>query len=142
MQQEQIDNIRDFNRFYAKVIGLLDRTYLNSAYSLAEVRALREIFVNPDCTANSILTVLGLDKGYLSRILKVFERKKIIIKTRSSIDKRTIYLTLTDLGKREFMQLDDKANQQIQEAFANISEEEYQTLISSMKNIRAILDKK
>lgn len=142
MEQAQIDDIRAFNRFYAKVIGLLDKTYLNSAYSLAEVRVLREIAVNPDCTANDILTVLGLDKGYLSRILKSFEKKKMIIKTRSTTDKRTILLALTELGKKEFTILDDKANLQVGEAFAAISDSEYEMLIYSMQTIRNILDKK
>ena len=141
MEQAQIDEIRDFNRFYAKVIGLLDKTYLNSDYSLAEVRVLREISINPQCGANDILYALGLDKGYLSRILKSFERKKLISKIRSTTDKRAIHLTLTDLGKREFEILDEKANEQVSNAFAQVSEGEYEKLIHSMKTIRTILNK-
>ena len=53
MKQEQINDIRDFNRFYAKVIGLLDKTYVNSDYSLAEVRVLREIYYHSDITAKN-----------------------------------------------------------------------------------------
>jgi putative acetyltransferase len=65
MSQEQLNGVRDFNRFYAKVIGLLDKTYLNSAYLLVEVRVMWEIMLHPNCTANDILQALGLDKHAL-----------------------------------------------------------------------------
>jgi DNA-binding MarR family transcriptional regulator len=139
MKQEQINDIRDFNRFYAKVIGLLDKTYLNSHYSLAEVRVLNEIFHHSDITANDILTILGLDKGYLSRILKTFEKKKMVIKKRSNTDGRAMNLALTDSGKTEFLTLDAAVIAQVNQAFSNLSDEDYDTLIKSMKTIKSIL---
>lgn len=141
MKKEQIENIRDFNRFYAKVIGLLDKTYLNSDYSLAEVRVLAEIYYHSDITSNDILATLGLDKGYLSRILGAFEKKKMVAKTRSEFDGRVMNLALTDLGKTEFLKLDNAVIQQVSQAFSNISDEEYALLMNSMKTIKGILNK-
>ncbi len=142
MKQEHIENIRAFNRFYAKVIGVLDKTYLNSEYSLAEVRVLREIYNHSDITANDILTILELDKGYLSRILKSFEKKKIVAKKQSAFDGRVMNLTLTDLGKAEFHKLDDAVILQVSQAFSNISDADYEKLMESMKTIKTILIKK
>jgi DNA-binding MarR family transcriptional regulator len=142
MKQEQIENIRIFNRFYSKVIGLLDKTYLNSAYSIAEVRVICEISCHSNLTANDILTTLGLDKGYLSRILKTFEKQKLITKERSTTDGRVMYLKLTELGQLEFEKLDKGAATQVSEAFGGLSETDYTTLIDSMKTIKSILIKK
>jgi DNA-binding MarR family transcriptional regulator len=142
MKLEQINDIRNFNRFYSKVIGLLDKTYLNSAYSIAEVRVICEISCHSTITANDILTTLGLDKGYLSRILKSFEKKKLIIKERSATDGRVMYLKLTELGRSEFEKLDKGAATQVSQAFGGLSEADYNTLIESMKTIKTILIKK
>jgi DNA-binding MarR family transcriptional regulator len=142
MKQEQIEDIRNFNRFYSKVIGLLDKTYLNSAYSIAEVRVICEISCHSNLTANDILTTLGLDKGYLSRILKTFEKQKLITKERSTTDGRVMYLKLTELGQLEFEKLDKGAATQVSEAFGGLSETDYTTLIDSMKTIKSILIKK
>jgi DNA-binding MarR family transcriptional regulator len=142
MKQEQIEDIRIFNRFYSKVIGLLDKTYLNSAYSIAEVRVICEISCHSSLTANDILTTLGLDKGYLSRILKTFEKQKLITKERSTTDGRVMYLKLTELGQLEFEKLDKGAATQVSEAFGGLSETDYTTLIDSMKTIKSILIKK
>lgn len=142
MKLEQINDIRNFNRFYSKVIGLLDKTYLNSAYSIAEVRVICEISCHSTVTANDILTTLGLDKGYLSRILKSFEKKKLITKERSATDGRVMYLKLTELGRSEFEKLDKGAATQVSQAFGGLSEADYNTLIESMKTIKTILIKK
>jgi DNA-binding MarR family transcriptional regulator len=142
MKLEQINDIRNFNRFYSKVIGLLDKTYLNSAYSIAEVRVICEISCHSTVTANDILTTLELDKGYLSRILKSFEKKKLITKERSATDGRVMYLKLTELGRSEFEKLDKGAATQVSQAFGGLSEADYNTLIESMKTIKTILIKK
>lgn len=142
MKQEQINEIRDFNRFYAKVIGLLDKTYLNSPYSLAEVRVLNEIYHRPAIVANDILITLGLDKGYLSRILKSFEKKNLITKKPSTTDGRAMYLTLTELGHIEFEKLDTGANSQVSQAFSGLTEKDYLRLIENMKTIKSILQQK
>lgn len=142
MKQEQIDEIRDFNRFYAKVIGLLDKTFLNSEYSLTEVRVLLEIYKQSGILANDIMNSLQIDKGYLSRILKKFEKKQMITKKQSDTDRRAIYLELTEFGKKEFLEVDTATNLQIDTIFSHFSEAEQQTLIESMDKIKSILQGK
>ncbi|TAH21593.1 MAG: MarR family transcriptional regulator [Cytophagales bacterium] len=142
MKQEQIDEIRDFNRFYAKVIGLLDKTFLNSEYSLTEVRVLLEIYKQSGILANDIMNSLQIDKGYLSRILKKFEKKQMITKKQSDTDRRAIYLELTEFGKKEFLEVDTATNLQIDTIFSHFSEAEQQTLIENMNKIKNILQKK
>jgi DNA-binding MarR family transcriptional regulator len=139
MKQEQVDKIREFNRFYATFIGLLDKSYLNSDYSLAEVRVMFEIYRYKEITANDILTTLRLDKGYLSRILKTFEKKKMLVKMRSLSDGRALNLALTNLGKEEFLKIDNAVIQHIKEIYAILSDEEYEKLIKSMQTIKNIL---
>lgn len=141
MKLEQIEAIRDFNRFYTQVIGVLDKTYLNSPYSLVEVRVLREISLRPSITANEIMATLGLDKGYLSRILKAFDRKGLVSKTQCTQDGRVFWLTLTEAGKAEVQSLDAKASRQVAEAFANLQSPDYEALLDSMKHIKEILQK-
>lgn len=142
MNIEQINQIRDFNRFYARLIGLLDKTYLNSAYSLAEVRVLHEIYHHDEITANDILATLQIDKGYLSRILKSFEKKKMVLKKRSTEDGRALKLTLTALGETELLMIDQAASTQVNLTFSDLSEDEFEILIASMRTIKEILKDK
>jgi DNA-binding MarR family transcriptional regulator len=139
MKQEQINEIRDFNRFYAKMIGLLDKTFLDSEYSLTEVRVLLEVYKQSGILANDIMNTLQIDKGYLSRILKKFKKKKMITKKQSDTDGRAIYLELTQFGKKEFLEVDNATNLQIDTIFSHFSEAEQQTLIESMSTIKSIL---
>lgn len=142
MNLEQINQIRDFNRFYARLIGLLDKTYLNSAYSLAEVRVLHEIYHHDEITANDILATLQIDKGYLSRILKSFEKKKMVLKKRSTEDGRALKLTLTALGETELLMIDQAASTQVNLTFSDLSADEFEILIASMRTIKEILKDK
>lgn len=142
MKTEQIENIRDFNRFYAKVIGVLDKTYMDSSYSLAEARILREIFLQPDITAQEILHILELDKGYLSRILKTFEKKKLLLKKQSETDGRFFNLSLTAEGEAEFLKIDNLVIEQIKRTFSPLTENEYEQLYNSMVTIKNILQRK
>lgn len=141
MKDEHIQAVRDFNRFFAELLGLLDKTYLKSVYSLAEARVLRELYILPNQTANSIQTTLSLDKGYLSRILESFEKKKLITRKKSDEDGRALLLNLTTLGKREFLKIDSATNKQVEQTFVNLTEKEYQLVIKSMTTIKTILDK-
>jgi DNA-binding MarR family transcriptional regulator len=71
---DTIAEIRSFNRFYTRWVGALERHHLGSSFSLAEVRVLYELAHRPGLIAREIIQQLGLDAGYLSRMLKRFER--------------------------------------------------------------------
>jgi len=78
MKSQFIKEIRAFNRFYTNIIGLLDKHILNSNYSLPEVRIMFELYHNAGLTASDITSLIDIDKGYLSRILKDFQKNKLI----------------------------------------------------------------
>lgn len=73
---DPVEHIRAFNRFYTRRIGVLERGYLESPFSLAEARVLYELAHRADSTAAQIASDLGLDPGYLSRILR--DRKRVV----------------------------------------------------------------
>src|SRR6266853_1480142 len=97
-----IAEVRQFNRFYTRCLGLLDRQLLDSPFTLTEVRVLYELAHRKSTTASAIAADLALDLGYLSRILKAFERRRYIKRERSSTDSRQYQIRLTQLGRRRF----------------------------------------
>jgi DNA-binding MarR family transcriptional regulator len=141
MVKKEIDEIRDFNRFYTSILGLLDEHILHSDYSLPEGRVLLELAKHKSLTANQIVNTLNLDKGYLSRILRSFEQKGLIEKTRCTKDGRAAYLSLTSFGAEEFKKLNTKSNKQISDILSALSDEERNTLLHNMREIKAILEK-
>ena len=105
MNIQHIKELRAFNRFYTNIIGLLDMHILNSDYSLPEVRVMYELYHNTALTASDIITQFDIDKSYLSRILKKFEKNNLIRKVDSKTDKRAVVLHLSAKGKKEFENL-------------------------------------
>src|SRR5215217_619784 len=100
--QEIIDRIRSFNRFYTNIIGLLDQHFLDSPFSLTEGRVLYEICNTEGCSAKKVRAKLMIDEGYLSRILDSFIRRGLIKKTPSPSDGRLRIIVPTEKGKQEF----------------------------------------
>lgn len=131
--------MRAFNRFYTGIIGLLDRHILHSRYSLPEVRILFEVYYHEQFTAKDLQEIIRIDKGYLSRILSLFEEKKLITRKRSKKDGRARYLVLTKKGKSEFEILNRASHEQIREILLPLRKEESKRLIRHMKEIQKIL---
>src|SRR3569833_2596029 len=100
---EQIARVRAFNRDYTRRIGVLAEGLLNSPYSLTEVRVMYEIAHRSGVTAAELADELDLDRGYLSRLLKGFETKKLLAKAASPNDGRRQHLRLTPAGLRVFV---------------------------------------
>ena len=142
MKPRYIKEIRAFNRFYTNIIGLLDRHILNSSYSLPEVRIMFELYHNAGLTASDIIALIDIDKGYLSRILKNFEKNKLISKVSSPTDKRTAVLQLTAKGKKEFEVLNNSSDRQVETIFKNLSQKECDDLIQKMLEIQQLLNRK
>src|SRR2546428_3975527 len=97
--------VRRFNRFYTKQIGLLHEGYLESPFSLSEVRVLYELAHREKPTAAELGRDPGLDAGYLSRILRGFERRHLVERTASKADGRQSHLALTKRGRAAFAPL-------------------------------------
>lgn len=139
LDQELIDRIRGFNRFYTNIIGLLDQHFLDSPFSLTEGRVLYEICNTDDCSAKKIRESIVIDEGYLSRILDNFVKRGLIEKTRSQTDGRLWLILPTEKGKREFASLNDNSNRLIAQMIKNLSPQECTELIQKMERIREIL---
>ena len=139
--QEMIDNIRSFNRFYTNIIGLLDQHFLDSPFSLTEGRILYEICNTEACSAKKIRENILVDEGYLSRILDAFVKRGLIKKTRSSADGRLWLIAPTDKGRREFASLNDNSNRLIAQLIEKLSVEERTDLLNKMEGIRTLLEK-
>jgi DNA-binding MarR family transcriptional regulator len=139
--QELIDRIRSFNRFYTNVIGLLDQHFLDSPFSLTEGRVLYEICNTEECSAKKIRENIIIDEGYLSRILEGFVKRDLIQKTRSPKDGRLRIIVPTEKGIREFSKLNDNSHQLISRLIEKLSAEERAELLNRMEGIRALLEK-
>ena len=137
--QEWIDKIRSFNRFYTNIIGLLDQHYLDSPFSLTEGRVLYEICNTAECSAKKIREKILIDEGYLSRILDKFSKRALIRKSPSSKDGRLRIILPTEKGKREFSNLNDNSNQLISQLIEKLSEKERAELVGTMDRIHELL---
>src|SRR5437868_1366147 len=98
--EERVRAVRRFNRFYTRKIGVLKDGLLGSPLSLTEGRVLYELAQRERSTASELAQELGLDSGYLSRMLKSFAAKGVVTKDASKSDGRQIILTLTDRGRQ------------------------------------------
>ena len=137
--QELIERIRSFNRFYTNIIGLLDQHFLDSPFSLTEGRILYEIRNTEDCSAKKIREKIGIDEGYLSRILDAFRKKNLITKTPSLEDRRLHIIKLTEKGRNEFSSLNDHSNKLISQIIEKLSEEEREEFVGMTDRIRELL---
>src|SRR5690348_17402185 len=94
--------VRQFNRFYTRQIGVLNRGFLDSRFSLTDVRVLYELRHHDRLTASALGQELALDAAYLSRILREFAREGLLVKRPSKSDRRRTHLRLTAKGRRVF----------------------------------------
>src|SRR4051812_48668832 len=106
LQNTQPDAVRSFNRFYTKHIGLLHKSYLDSPFSLAEMRVLYELAHRDRPTAGELCQELNLDAGYLSRMLQSFTKHGYITRKASKDDKRQQHVSLTSRGRNVFTPFD------------------------------------
>ena len=137
---EAIDIIRGFNRRYTRQLGLLDNGLLGSEFTLTEARVLYELANCEESTATQIAGELGLDLGYMSRLIKKFARRRYIKRTRSPVDARQSRLQLTERGRAVFDPLDRAARQQIAEMIAPLVPEQRSLLLSAMQSVQRLLE--
>ena len=135
---KQVNAIRAFNRFYTRKIGVLDGM-ASSPFSLAEARVLYELANRRLPTATDIRKELGLDAGYVSRILRDFERRKFVTRERSKTDERQRFLSLTSEGRNAFAPLDARSNRDVAAMLEDLSPAEGEQLVHSVQTVRRLL---
>jgi DNA-binding MarR family transcriptional regulator len=137
--KDQIAIVRSFNRFYTRQIGLLDEGLLKSPFSLTEVRVLYELAHRDGLTAADLRRDLGLDAGYLSRLLKNFETQGLVIRTPSSTDARQTALALTPDGREAFEPLNQASQDEIGAMLGGLSDRERERLVKAMTLVQRLL---
>jgi DNA-binding MarR family transcriptional regulator/GNAT superfamily N-acetyltransferase len=135
----RVQMVRRFNRFYTRQIGLLQEGLLKSRFSLTEVRVLYELAHREKPTAVELCKELGLDPGYLSRILRSFEKQKLIEKTSSDTDARQVLLSLTANGRRSFQPLDTRSNEEVAGMLKKLPGDSQDRLLQAMRSIERML---
>ena len=128
-----ISAVRAFNRFYTRQIGVLREGLLKSPFSLAEVRVLYEIAHRRQPSATELCEELGLDPGYLSRILRGLEKRGLVSKSPSRQDGRQSLLGLTARGRKIFATLDERQNQEVATLLQALSPAERAQLAEAMR---------
>ncbi len=132
----QVAAIRDFNRFYTQQIGLLEEGLLKSAFSLTEARVLYELAHRDGLTATDVGRDLGLDAGYLSRLLKKFEARGFLTRSPSGEDARQAILTLTSAGRDAFEPLNKASYDEIAALLTAIPSKGRGKLLAAMTTIQ------
>ena len=131
--------MRRFSRFYTGVIGALQEGLLQSEFSLTEARVLYELANRDGVTASTLGRDLGLDAGYLSRILQRFAQDGLLARTVSEADRRQSVLALTDAGRAAFAPLDARSREQVGTMLASLPEPAQAAVVSSMARIETLL---
>lgn len=135
----QVSAVRAFNRFYTKRIGALNEGLLRSPFSLTEMRVLYELAHREKPTAGELAAELGLDAGYLSRILTAFAAQGLIARAKSGEDGRRRPLTLTEKGRKTFAPFDRRSSEEVGALLAALEPPSRRRLIEAMRTIERLL---
>ena len=135
----QIAAIRKFNRFYTREIGLLDEGLAGSSFSLTEARVLFELARVEQLAASDLSRGLGLDPGYLSRILKRFEARGLIKRVASEQDGRRAVLTITDVGRAAFRPLEQASSDEVARLLERVPAASRAELVKSLSRAEQLL---
>jgi len=136
---DQIEQVRRFNRFYTRHIGLLSEGLLESEFSLTEARVLYELAHRSPIIAADLGRDLGLDAGYLSRLLKRFSSRGLIARTGSEGDRRQAMLSLTDAGRAAFAPLNSASAAQVASMLSGLPASEREQLVQAMQVVERLM---
>lgn len=131
--------VRQFNRFYTRQIGVLRKTYLDSPYSLGEMRVLYELAHGERFTASDIARALDLDAGYLSRLLRNFEKRGLISRKTSTKDARQSHLALTIRGRKLFAPMEERSQHDAGAMLDKLKPSQQAQIVAAMTSIETLL---
>lgn len=137
--ETRVGEFRRFNRFFTRRIGVLREGLLHGPYSLAEARVLFELARGDDVSASELSHELGLDPGYLSRILVRFERGGLLDRVASESDGRRRLLRLTAAGENTFAELDRRSREEVSGMLEDIPERDQRRLFEATRTIEEVL---
>jgi len=135
----RVEAMRRFNRFYTRRIGVLEEGLLRSPFSLTEARVIYELAHHGQATATPLAQELGLDAGYLSRILRSFEQRGLIEREASSTDGRQLLIQLSPDGENAFARLNADSRKQLTALLGTLPEVAQERLLGAMQVIEEVL---
>ncbi|MBR0711965.1 bifunctional helix-turn-helix transcriptional regulator/GNAT family N-acetyltransferase [Bradyrhizobium liaoningense] len=139
---DHIAAVRAFNRFYTRKLGVLDQHLGRTPFSLSEARVLYELAHRDDLAAKEIGIELGLDPGYLSRIVQSFDEKGLITRKPLPADRRQYQLSLTAKGRQTFAKLNLSSQNEVAAMLAQLSAGDATQLTQAMATIEAVLEQR
>lgn len=139
MDKTQLAQIRQFNRDYVLILGILNNSMKNLDFSLTEGRVLFEIHDGQNVIANKLAIKIGLDRGYLNRIIKKLEQLNLVSKETSPKDSRVKILHTTVLGQQAIDKINLENDNFTAEVFSKFNNQELKQIIKSMELISARL---
>lgn len=131
--------LREFNRFYTRRIGVLHESLLDSPFSLTESRLLWELAHTPETTAADLARGLGLDPGYLSRLLRGLKERGLVKTSRSTTDGRQTRLSISAAGRRAFAPLERRSQAEASALLATLDDAQQQELLAAAARMQALL---
>jgi DNA-binding MarR family transcriptional regulator/GNAT superfamily N-acetyltransferase len=137
--EQGVAAVRQFNRLYTRQIGVLQEHLLHTPFSLAEARVIYELANQQQTTATELGAELGLDAGYLSRMLQAFQKRGLISKQVSPSDGRQLLLALTDQGQEAFAQLNARSREEIGAMLGKLAAPDQSRLVDAMHTIERLL---
>jgi DNA-binding MarR family transcriptional regulator/GNAT superfamily N-acetyltransferase len=139
VSDDLIATVRSFNRFYTRRLGVLEQQLYNSPFSLTEARVLYELAHRDHPAAKAIGSGLGLDAGYLSRIIQNFQDRGLLTRRASAEDRRQFNLSLTAKGRQAFDRLDRSSRDDVAAMLENLSPGNARHLVQAMATIERLL---
>lgn len=139
MEINDINKIIDFNKKYARLIGILQTSFLDSNYSFTEAHILSELSFHPNSSATVINEQLNLDEGYLSRIVKKLTNELLITKKQSLQDKRIYLLSLTEKGGEVYEKLNKLSAELVLSTTNHLEEEERKELAFLLERVKDLI---
>ena len=137
--KERIDAVRAFNRFYTRQIGLLDEGLLKSPFSLTEARVLYELAHREGLVASDLVRDLGLDPGYVSRLLKKFEERGLVERAATEADARRSSIAITQAGREAFAPLNQDSHDQVRALLDRLAPADQERLVKAMRTVQDLL---
>ena len=134
-----VEAVRRFSRFYTRQIGVLQEGYNGSEFSLTEARIVFELAHREAATASDLAKYLGVDPGYLSRILKSFQERGLIRRQASDVDARQYLLSLTERGQQTFAELNARSRTDMARMLGALTARQQERLINAMSEIETLL---
>ncbi|RUW46831.1 GNAT family N-acetyltransferase [Mesorhizobium sp. M1A.F.Ca.ET.072.01.1.1] len=139
---KRIDAVRAFNRFYTRQIGLLDEGLLKSPFSLTEARVLYELAHRDGLVASDLVRDLGLDPGYVSRLLKKLEERGLVERAATEADARRSSIALTPAGREAFVPLNQDSHDQVRALLDRLAPTDQERLVKAMRTVQDLLGDK